>query len=86
MLMYNYTWLLVISWLALMLDAMLVVVFVTQAVRVDTQVAAALDMQSLLAVTLVAKRLFIIELDVVLLRLSSFVTTWTDWECCCCCW
>lgn len=83
--MYNYTWLLVISWLALMLDAMLVVVFVTQAVRVDTQVAAALDMQSLLAVTLVAKRLFIIELDVVLLRLSSFVTTWTDWECCCCC-
>lgn len=76
--MYNNdTWLLVISWLALMLDAMLAVVFVTQAVGVDTQVAAVLGMQSLLTVTLVARRLFIMELDVVPLRLSSFGTTWT---------
>lgn len=78
LLMYNNdTWLLVISWLALMLDAMLAVVFVTQAVGVDTQVAAVLGMQSLLTVTLVARRLFIMELDVVPLRLSSFATTWT---------
>lgn len=86
LLMYNNdTWLLVISWLALMLDAMLAVVFVTQAVGVDTQVAAVLGMQSLLTVTLVARRLFIMELDVVPLRLSSFATTWTVWHCCCTC-
>lgn len=87
MLIYNSndTWLLVISWLALMLDAMLAVVFVTQAVGVDTQVAAALGMQSLLTVTLVANRLFIMELDVVPLRLSSLATTWTLCDCCCSC-
>lgn len=84
--MYNNdTWLLVISWLALMLDAMLAVVFVTQAVGVDTQVATALGMQSLLTVTLVANRLFIMELDVVPLRLSSLTTTWTLCDCCCGC-
>lgn len=78
LLMYNNdTWLLVISWLALMLDAMLAVVFVTQAVGVDTQVAAVLGMQSLLTVTLVARRLLIMELDVVPLRLSSFAIIWT---------
>lgn len=81
----NDTWLLVISWLALMLDAMLAVVFVTQAVGVDTQVAAVLGMQSLLIVTLVANRLFIMELDVVPLRLSSLTTTWTLCDCCCGC-
>lgn len=86
MLIYNNdTWLLVISWLALMLDAMLAVVFVTQAVGVDTQVAAALGMQSLLTVTLVANRLFIMELDVVPLRLSSLATTWTLCDSCCGC-
>lgn len=68
-----------------MLDAMLAVVFVTQAVGVDTQVAAALGMQSLLTVTLVANRLFIMELDVVPLRLSSLATTWTLCDCCCGC-
>lgn len=67
----NNTWLFV-SWLALMVVWMLVV-FVTQAFEVDTQVAAALGMQSPLTVTFVANRLFIIELDVV--PRSSFVTT-----------
>lgn len=70
------TWLLVISWLALMLDAMLAVVFVTQAVGADTQDAAALGMQSPLTVTLVASRLFIIELEVAPPLCSSFTTTW----------
>lgn len=65
----------VISWLTLMPDAMLVV-FVTQAEGADTQLAAALGMQSPLTVTLVAKRLLIIELDVVLALESSLTITW----------
>lgn len=73
------TWLLVISWLTLMPDAMLVV-FVTQAEGTDTQVVAALGMQSPLTVTFVAKRLLIIELDVVLALVSSLTITWICWD------
>lgn len=51
----------------------MLVVFVTQAFEeVDTQVAAALGMQSPLTVTFVANRLLIIELEVVP---PSLVTT-----------
>lgn len=57
-----------------MLDAMLAVVFITQAEEgVDTQLVAALGMQSPLIVTFVASRLFIIELEVAPIRGSSFV-------------
>jgi hypothetical protein len=47
----------------------------------EEEVAAAPCMHSPLSVTLVARRLFMMELEVAPGRPSSFTITWTVWSC-----